>query len=399
MDFEPSSETQRILAETAELLAAEVLPLEERFLEEPFRALLPVIDAARQKVKEAGLWAPNHPREHGGMGLGLVDFGLVSEVLGGSPLGHFVFGCHAPDAGNSEILHLYGSDEQKATYLEPLVAGEIRSCFSMTEVDMPGSNPVMMETTAVRQGDDYVVNGRKWYTTAADGAAFAVVMAVTSPEAEPHRRASMILVPTDTPGFELVRNIPVMGEPGEDFMSHGEIAYRDCRVPAANRLGPEGHGFVIAQERLGPGRIHHCMRWLGICRRAFDLLCRRAVERKASPSSTLADKEIVQAWIAEIAAEIAAARAVTLQTAWKIERHGWKAARQEISMIKFLVAKAMLRAVDTALQVHGGLGMTDDTLLAWYYRHERAARIYDGPDEVHKLSLARRILRGYREGG
>ena len=330
------------------------------------------------------------------MGLGLVELGLVSEALGRSPLGHFVFGCHAPDAGNVEILHHYGTEEQKERWLRPLVAGEIRSCFSMTEPEMPGSNPVMMETTAVTDGDDYVIDGQKWYTTAADGAAFAVVMAVTEPEAPPHRRASMIIVPTDTPGFNRVRNINVMGHPGEDYMSHSEILYHSCRVPRSNRLGPAGHGFVIAQERLGPGRIHHCMRWLGICRRAFDLMCSRAVSRPIAPGQTLADREIVQAWIAECAAEIEAARALTLQTAWKIERRGFKEAREAVSMIKFLVAGAMQKVVDRALQVHGGLGMTDDTLLAFYYRHERAARIYDGPDEVHKIALARRVLRGYR---
>jgi alkylation response protein AidB-like acyl-CoA dehydrogenase len=266
----------------------------------------------------------------------------------------------------------------------------------MTEPEMPGSNPVMMATTAVVDGDDYVIDGQKWFTTAADGAALAVVMAVTDPEAPPHRRASMILVPTDTPGFDLVRNINVMGHTGEGVFSHAEILYHSCRVPRSNLLGAEGDGFRIAQERLGPGRIHHCMRWLGICRRALEEMCTRAAERTIAPGETLADREIVQAWIGECAARIAAARALTLETAWRIERRGWKEARQEISAIKFLVADTMLEVVDRALQVHGGLGMTDDTVLAWFYRHERAARIYDGPDEVHKLSLARRILKRYR---
>jgi acyl-CoA dehydrogenase len=184
-----------------------------------------------------------------------------------------------------------------------------------------------------------------------------------------------------------------MGHAGEGVFSHAEILYHSCRVPQTNRLGAEGHGFIIAQERLGPGRIHHCMRWLGICNRALDLMCKRAASRVIEPGKTLADKEIIQAWIAECAAEIRAARLLTLHTAWKIERHGWREARQDISMIKFLVADAMQKVVDRALQVHGGLGMTDDTVLAFFFRHERAARIYDGPDEVHKLSLARRILR------
>ena len=399
MDFTISERMETVLGMIREFVKKELQPLEFLFLAEPFRDLLPKLEEKRSLVKQMGLWAPNHPEALGGMGLGLVDHGLVSEALGGSPIGHFVFGCQAPDAGNIEILHQHGTEDQKSRWLRPLVNGDIRSCFSMTEIDMPGSNPVLMETTAVEDGDDYVINGRKWFTTAADGAAFAIVMVVTDPdnvEENPHARASMIIVPTDTPGFEIVRNIAVMGEPGNDWLSHSEIAYRDCRVPRSNLLGKAGQGFVIAQERLGPGRIHHCMRWLGICRRSFDLLCKRAVSRPIAPGKVLADKEIIQAWIAESAAEIEAARALTLQTAWKIERHGWKEAREEISMIKFLVAGTMLRVVDRALQAHGGLGMTDDTPLAFWYRHERAARIYDGPDEAHKQSLAKRILKRYR---
>jgi len=265
----------------------------------------------------------------------------------------------------------------------------------MTEVDLPGSNPVLMNTTAVRDGDEWVINGRKWYTTAADGAAFAIVMAKTNPEASPYLQASMIIVPTDAPGFNLVRNIPVMGHTGEDYFSHAEILYQNCRVPRENLLGPEGHGFVIAQERLGPGRIHHCMRWLGICRRAFDLMCSRALAREISPGKPLAHKQIIQSWIAESAADIQAARLMVLHAAWRIENEGGKTARRDISLIKFVVANTMQKIVDRALQVHGGLGMTDDTVLAFFFRHERAARIYDGADEVHKVSVARQILRDY----
>jgi alkylation response protein AidB-like acyl-CoA dehydrogenase len=398
VDFEPSRKVQKILESIDDFVRQELVPLEPAFLARPFTELLPELDKKREMVRELGLWAPGHPEELGGIGLGLVDLGLISEAVGFSPLGHYVFGMHAPDAGNIEVLHLHGTAEQKERWLQPLVEGRIRSCFSMTEPDMPGSNPVMLGTTAVVDGDDYVINGRKWYTTAAEGSAVAVVMAVTDPEASPYRRASMILVPTDTPGFELVRNLPVMGHAGDDYLSHGEILYRDCRVPRSNLLGQEGDGFVIAQERLGPGRIHHCMRWLGICRRALDLMCAYAVSRTIAPGQKLADKDLVQAWIAESKAETEAARAFTLQTAWRVERYGWKEARQEISAIKFLVANTMQRVIDRALQVHGGLGMIDDTLLAFYWREERAARIYDGPDEVHKLSLARRILKGYRKG-
>ncbi len=392
MDFQVSERMQAALALIRTFVDRELVPMETAFLTQPFRSLLPELEKKRAKVKQMGLWAPGHPAELGGMGLDLVDLGLVSEALGRTPLGHYTFGCHAPDAGNVEILHLHGTPEQKQRWLAPLVAGEIRSCFSMTEVEMPGSNPVMMETTAVKDGNDYVINGQKWYTTAADGAAFAIVMAITDPDAPPHRRASMIIVPCDTPGFDLVRNISVMGHAGDDYFSHGEILYHSCRVPQENLLGPEGAGFAIAQERLGPGRIHHCMRWLGVCRRAFELMCARAAARRISPTETLADKDIVRAWIAESHAEIAAARLLTLHTAWRIDREGWRAARQDISMIKFVVAGTMQKVVDRALQVHGGLGMTDDTLLAFFFRHERAARIYDGPDEVQKLSLAKRIL-------
>jgi acyl-CoA dehydrogenase len=325
-----------------------------------------------------------------------MEHAFVSEVLGRTPMGHYVFGCQAPDAGNIEILHRYGTDSQKGTFLRPLVAGDIRSCFSMTEVELPGSNPVLMDTTAVREGDEYVINGQKWFSTAADGARFAIVMAVTNPENPPHLRASMIIVPTDTPGFNRVRNISIMGHVGEDFFSHAEILYQNCRVPVENLLGRESEGFVIAQQRLGPGRIHHCMRWMGICGRAFDLMCSRASQRIiAQDGQTLATQQIIQSWVAECAAEIQAARLMTLYTAWNIENLGVKEAREEISLIKFFCAGVLQKVVDRALQVHGGLGMTDDRILSHFYRHDRASRIYDGPDEVHKMTVARRILKGY----
>ncbi|NPU85573.1 MAG: acyl-CoA dehydrogenase [Syntrophaceae bacterium] len=394
MDFAVSDKMQAITGMMDDFVRKELFPLEPEFLTTDFRDLLPVLEEKRRMVRQMELWAPNHPPEYGGMGLNLMDHALVSEVLGQSPIGHYVFGCHAPDAGNIEILHKYGTEKQKIQYLKPLVEGKIRSCFSMTEVDLPGSNPVMMDTTAVTDGNDYVINGQKWYSTSADGAAFAIVMAVTNPDAAPHMRASMIIVPTDNPGFNLVRNIPVMGHQGSDFASHAEILYQSCRVPRENLLGPEGWGFVIAQERLGPGRIHHCMRWLGICNRVFDLMCRRAAGRVISPDgNTLASRQIVQAWIAESAAEIQAARLMTLHAAWKIENLGVKEAREDISLIKFYVAGVLQRVVDRALQVHGGMGMTDDTIIAYFYRHERAARIYDGADEVHKVTVARRIIK------
>lgn len=262
---------------------------------------------------------------------------------------------------------------------------------------MPGSNPVMLDATAVKDGDDYVINGHKWYSTGADGAAISIVMAITNPDAPPYLRASMIIVPADTKGFNLVRNIPVMGHAGDDWASHAEVLFQSCRVPQENLLGPEGHGFVIAQERLGPGRIHHCMRWIGVCNRAFALMCSRASKRIMSPDGkTLATKQVIQSWVAECAAEIQAARLMTLNAAWKIEKLGVKAARYDISFIKFFVANVMQKVVDKSLQVHGALGMTDDTIIAYFYRHERAARIYDGADEVHKMAVAKRILEDYK---
>ncbi len=396
MDFSISDKMKTILEMVNEFVDRELIPLEPEFNSKGFREMLPVIREKQEKVRQMELWAPNFPEDCGGLGLSLLEHGLLSEALGRTPLGHFVFWCQAPDAGNVEILHMHATDEQREKYLYPLVAGDIRSCFAMTEVDMPGSNPVLLETTAEKDGDDYVINGHKWYTSSADGADFAIVMAVTNPEAPDYTQASMIIVPTETPGFNLVRNIPVMGHAGEDYFSHGEILFQSCRVPQANLLGKEGHGFVIAQERLGPGRIHHCMRWLGICQRSFELMCRRANSRQITKDGKpLASRQIIQSWISESAAEIQAARLMTLHAAWKIDNEGAKAARHDISMIKFTVANTMQRVIDRALQVHGGLGMTDDTILAFFFRHERAARIYDGADEVHKVSLAKRILREY----
>jgi len=289
---------------------------------------------------------------------------------------------------------MYGSDVQKERWLRPLVQGRIRTCFGMTEAANSGANPLMLATRAELDGDSWVINGDKWFTTGADGSSLCVVMAVTDPDAAVHKRASMLLVPTDTAGYALVRNTPIMGHSGVDLFSHGEIRFTDCRVPADSLLGARGEGFRLAQARLGPGRVHHCMRWLGICQRALELMLRRANSREISPEGRrLGESDIVRAWIAESATEIKAARLMVLQTAWRIEHEGPRAARDDVSMIKFFVAGVLQRVLDRALQVHGGLGVTDYTVLAWYYREERAARIYDGPDEVHKLSIARRLLR------
>lgn len=361
-----------------------------------FREMLPVLAEKRERIKALGLWAPHIPEEYGGQGLSLLEFAHISEEMGRSPLGHYLFNCQAPDVGNMEILMDHGTDAQKEQYLTPLIRGDIRSCFSMTEPGYPGSNPTWMGTTAVRDGDEYVINGEKWFTSAAEGAAFTIVMALTDPRAENrYLRASMIIVPTDTPGFRLVRNTSVMGDTGSDYASHGEVLFDNCRVPRSNLLGPEGAGFVIAQERLGPGRIHHCMRWIGICERALDLMCTWAARRHVAPDQTLGSRQIARTWIAESRAEIDAARLMVLRTAWLIDKEGSSAARNEISLIKFFVAGILQRVLDRAIQAHGGMGMTDMLPLAYWYRHERAARIYDGPDEVHKLVVARRILREY----
>lgn len=395
MDFSVPDTLRSLLSTIRQFMEREVHPLEPKLATHPFRDLVPELRRRRDMVKELGLFVPQVPKEYGGAGLGFMEHALVSEELGRSPLGHYTFNCQAPDAGNMEILIEFGTKEQKERWLKPLVAGNIRSCFSMTEPDYPGSNPVWMATTAVQDSGDYVINGRKWFTSAADGAAFAIVMAVTDPKAEPHKRASQIIVPTDTPGFRRVRNISVMGHAGDDWPSHSEIAYENVRVPRENLLGEEGAGFAIAQVRLGPGRIHHCMRWVGICERAFDLLCKRAATRELAPGDRLGNRQTVQNWVAESRAEIDAARLMVLHAAWKIDKLGTKEAREDISLIKFYVAKVLQQVVDRAIQAHGALGMTDDTLLSWFYRHERAARIYDGPDEVHKSVVAKRILKRY----
>lgn len=397
MDFDPPESVRPTLEAVRKLIEEHVLPAEPEVMERGFAESATVLEGLRAKVKAAGLWAPQVPHELGGMGLSLVEHGLVSEQLGRSPLGHYVFGAQAPDAGNLEILHKYGTKEQQAKWLEPLAKGEVRSCFAMTEPENPGSNPTMLSTTARREGDEYVLDGHKWFCSSADGASFAVVMAVTAPEASSHTRASMIIVPTDAPGYERVRNIKIMGDAGSGWASHAELRLTGVRVPVENRLGPEGSGFLIAQERLGPGRIHHCMRWIGVCERVFDTLCRHITRRKIDEEKTLSTRQIAQAWVAESRAEIDAARLMVLHAAWTIEKKGFAAAREQVSLIKFQVAGTMMRVIDRAIQLHGALGISSDTVLSWYYVHERGARIYDGPDEVHKMVVAKRILSKYQE--
>ena len=385
----------QLLTDIRAFLDERVHPMEREFLNTPFITIKPKLAALRAEVKARGLWAPHLPASLGGRALSLTEFGHVSALLGESPIGHYLFNCQAPDIGNTELLHRHGSPEQQQQWMIPLANGDIRSCFAMTEPEFAGSNPIHMATTAVRDGDAYVINGHKWFSSSAENSAFTIVMAVTDAAAAPHKRASQIIVPMHTPGLTRVRNISVMGEPGADYASHAELRFVNVRVPITNRIGAEGDGFSLAQERLGPGRIHHCMRWLGICERSFHLMCAYAVTRELNPGEPLGLQQAVQHWIAECRAEIDAAKLLVLDTAAQMDAHGAHAARERVSLIKFHVAGVLLKVLDRAIQVHGAYGMTDDTPLAYWYRHERGARIYDGPDEVHKTAVARRILKGY----
>jgi acyl-CoA dehydrogenase len=355
-----------------------------------------LIRSLQAKAKEQRLWAPHVPPEAGGTGQGFLAYAHLNEEIGRSTYAQLVFGCQAPDAGNAEILHLFGTEAQKERWLRPLVAGEIRSFFSMTEPEVAGSDPTRLRTTARRDGDEWVIDGHKWFSSGADGAAFGIVMAVTDPDASAHARASQIVVPADTPGVDIVRPVPVLGHTGRGWSTHCEIWYRGVRVPVENTLGEPGDGFRIAQKRLGPGRIHHVMRWLGQMQRAFELMCSYSLEREAF-GSRLADKQTIQNWIADSAAEIHACRLMTFDAARKIDEAD--EARVEISVIKFYVARVLQDVIDRALQVHGAKGLTDETPLAWMYQQARAARIYDGPDEVHRMVVSRRILKEFESGG
>ncbi len=321
----------------------------------------------------------------------------MHEILGSSPLAPLMFGNAAPDSGNSEILAMGGTPEQKDRYLHPLLAGDLRSAFSMTEPDTAGSDPTLLKTRAVHDGEDWVLNGHKWYSSNGSIADFMIVMAVTDPEARPHQRASMFIVDADTPGVNVVRDVATMEHPYDSFGrygNHAEIRYEDVRIPGDALLGAEGAGFLIAQQRLYPGRIHHCMRWLGVARRAFDMLCERSLYRE-SHGKTLSQHQTIQNWIADSEAEMSAARLMTLHAAWKMDAEGVASARKEIALIKFYGATVLHNVVDRALQAHGALGYSTDLPLEAMYRFARAARIYDGPDEVHRASVARQVLRGY----
>jgi acyl-CoA dehydrogenase len=398
-DFETEPEYEAKLAWARSFVDDEILPLETLSLDQA--TLAKVIEPLQKEVKSQGLWAAHLPPELGGMGFGQVRLGLLHEVLGRTFLAPTVFGNNAPDSGNAELLAVgieeSGRHEQRSTYLEPLLDGRLKSAFSMTEPGA-GADPTLIATTAQRDGEEWVINGHKWFTSNGSVADFLIVMCVTNPDVHPYAGCSMIIVPADTPGVEMLRDISTMEDPEPHFRKYGghtEIIYRDVRVPLANLVGREGDGFRLAQMRLGPGRIHHCMRWLGQSRRAFDMLCERAVSRRVH-GSLLSDKQMVQSWVADSMAEMTAARLMTLQAAWKMDREGAPAARVEIAMIKYYGATVLYNVIDRAIQVHGSLGFSTDLPLEHMYRAARAARIYDGPDEVHKVTVARQVMKNYK---
>ena len=396
-DFSTDPKFQEKLDWMREFVRERIWPLETLIDALGYDGLKRAIAPLTQEVRERGLWAAHLDPELGGQGFGQVKLGLMHEILGTSPIAPLAFGNAAPDSGNSEILALAGSEEQKERYLHPLLAGDLKSAFSMTEPDTAGSDPTLLKTTAVRDGDEWVINGQKWFTSNGSIADFLIVMAVTDPDARPHQRASMLVVDVDTPGIRIERDVATMEHPYESFGrygNHAEVVYENVRVPENALLGPQGAGFLIAQQRLYPGRVHHCMRWLGVARRAFDMLCERSLYRYAH-GSTLSRHQTVQNWIADSEAEMQAARLLTLHAAWVMDTEGVAAARKQIAIIKFYGAKVLHDVVDRAVQAHGALGYSTDLPLEAMYRAARGARIYDGPDEVHRASVARQVLRGY----
>jgi alkylation response protein AidB-like acyl-CoA dehydrogenase len=393
--FTLTPEIRDLRRRVSDFMEEHVYPNEERLLSEDDESEALMKDL-QHKVKQHGMWAMFIGPEAGGSGTGFLPYAYVNEILGRSFAAPRAFGCQAPDTGNAEILQMFGTEEVKERWMKPLIAGEIRSFFSMTEPEVSGADPVNLQTRAVRDGDEWVINGHKWFSSAADGSAFGIVMANTDPEGPPHRRFSQIIVPTATPGLRIIRNISVMGHIGRGYGTHSEIRYEDVRVPVTNTLGQPGDGFLIAQRRLGPGRIHHAMRWLGQAQRAFEIMCRYVLKREAF-GGPLAEKQTIQNWIADSVAEIQACRLLTQHAAAKID--GGADARVEISLIKFYGATMLHNVIDRAIQSHGALGVSDDTPLAAMYRNARAARIYDGPDEVHRMVVSRRILQEFESGG
>ncbi len=398
-DFETEPEFEAQLEWMRGFVVEEVFPLET--LDLTYEQVIKVMKPLQEQVKERGLWAAHLPPELGGKGFGQVRLGLMHEILGQSPYAPVVFGNNAPDSGNAEMLaigmEMSGREEHRERWLQPLLDGTLRSGFSMTEPHTAGSDPTLLSTRAIRDCDEWVIDGRKWYTTNGSVADFLIVMAVTNPDVHPYQGSSMIIVPVDTPGVTILRDVGSMDDPSVvygKFGNHAEILYESVRVPVENVVGNEGAGFQLAQARLGPGRIHHCMRWLGQSKRAFDMMCERAVSRYTH-GSLLSEKQTIQNWIADSLAEMHAARLMTLQAAWKMDKVGASAARNEIAMIKYYGAQVLYNVIDRSLQTHGSLGYSSDMPLEAMYRAARAARIYDGPDEVHRQTVARSALKKY----
>ena len=395
MEFSISEQGKIIEDQLLRFIKNKIIPNEQQVIRESAEMSngqdAPCVKRLRQEAKELGLWNLYLPDKEWGAGVSNHDYSVLCEHMGRSQIASRVFNCNAPDTGNAEILVEFGSAEQKAKFLRPLLDGEIRSCFSMTEPDTPGSDPTAIRTAAVRDGDEWVINGHKWFTSGAIGARFAIAMVITNPQGSSHERASMIIVPTDTPGFDIIRPVSVMGHTGG---GHCEIQYNDCRVPIENLLGPEHGGFMIAQARLGPGRIHHCMRAIGAAERAFEIMCRHVNQREAH-GSLLRDKQFVQEWVATSRMEIDQARLLTQYAAWKMDSEGKQNARQELSMVKVVVPNMMMNVLDRVMQCLGALGVSDDTPVASMWRNGRSLRIVDGPDEVHKMVIARRELRRF----
>jgi acyl-CoA dehydrogenase len=399
-DFATEPEFEEKLVWMRQFVREEIFPIETLDLSHDHMTKL--IKPLQDEVRARGLWAAHLPAELGGMGFGQVKLGLMHEILGQSPYGPVVFGNNAPDSGNAELLAagmemVEGREDIRERWLQPLLDGTMRSGFSMTEPNTAGSDPRLLQSRAVRDGDEWVINGRKWYTTNGSVADILIVMAVTNPDVHPYQGSSMFVVPVTTPGVNIIRDVGSMDDPHVTygrFGNHAEIVYDGVRVPADHLIGPEGSGFLLAQTRLGPGRIHHCMRWLGQSQQAFDMMCERALSRYTH-GSLLAEKQTVLNWIADSKAEMHAARLMTLHAAWKMDQVGASASRDEIAMIKYYGATVLHDVIDRAIQTYGSLGYSADMPLEAMYRWARAARIYDGPDEVHRQTVARHALKNY----
>jgi acyl-CoA dehydrogenase len=387
-------ETNQIRAMTADIVANHIIPNENQLTRFGETATTQLWADLFNRVKKSGLWAPHLPEEYGGMGIGFLKLAYMNEILAWSPFSSPIFGIMAPNSGNQKILVKYGTPEQKKQWLEPLIAGKMQSCFAMTEPDQPGSDPRSIQTKAIREGDEWVISGHKWMASNAKRADFAIVMCRTEDESniDVNGRMTQIIVPTDSPGFNYIRSVPIWGHANGH---HGELILDAVRVPLANALGEQGSGHQAAQDRLGAGRVYHCMNCVGQMWRAFDMMVRRSMEREVH-GGLLETKQFIQGFIAESYIDIQSARLMTIRCA-EIMEQGLDA-RTDISAIKIAVPAAMHRVVDRAIQVHGALGVSSEIPLEGMYRGARTLRLADGPDEVHKILIAKNVLNVYRNG-